>query len=174
MDVYSFHPVTNEHLGVYTAKMDLLESSKAGKPVYMVPSYATLDPAPTVSAGEIAVRLGVSAETPQGTSWEVKKDHRGKTVYQKSTAHPFTVVDIGDIPDTYTELVPCEHPKWDGEKWVIDVGTLDIRSIALMRTWIVKQGTAPEELVKIEESALRQKEAEMVEQVKQAETLAGK
>jgi hypothetical protein len=163
MDIYSFHPTTNEYLGTYTARMDSLESSKVGKPVYMMPSYTTLDPVPIVGAGEVAVRVGVLPETPQGTVWEIKKDHRGKTVYHKSTTQPFTVVDIGDVPDTYTELVPCEHPKWDGEKWAVDVGTLDIKSIALMRTWIVKQGTAPEELIKIEASALKQKEVEIIE-----------
>jgi len=157
MYVYSFHPVTKELLGAYTAIKDTLESAKTGAAVYIVPSYATLDTPPASEVGKVIIRVGVTENCPQGKSWTVEEDHRGKTMYRKSDAQPSTVMDIGPIPDTYTELVPCEHPKWNGEAWEIDVESLNLQSIALIRTWVVAQGAAPKELIDIEESAQKQK-----------------
>ncbi|MCC8364987.1 tail fiber assembly protein [Xenorhabdus sp. PB61.4] len=54
--------------------------------------------------------------------WINVPDYRGVTVYDKKTAQPVTIDDIGTLPDGVTTLIPdVDFPQWEGEKWGTDI-----------------------------------------------------
>ncbi|MDE9528290.1 tail fiber assembly protein [Xenorhabdus bovienii] len=58
----------------------------------------------------------------KGGVWTNVPDYRGVTVYDKKTAQPATIDDIGELPDSVTTLAPdVDFPQWDGKKWVMDI-----------------------------------------------------
>ncbi len=112
MNIYHYHPDTFEYLVSSEAKIDPLETDKAGENVYLIPANATDKEPPVFTSNQIPVMVN--------GNWEIKEDHRGKIVYDKATAQELTISEIGEIPADFTLLVPCKYPKWDGTKWVED------------------------------------------------------
>ncbi len=54
-------------------------------------------------------------------AWINVPDYRGVTAYNKETARPVKIDDVGELPDNLTTIAPdVEFPKWDGGKWVTD------------------------------------------------------
>lgn len=54
-------------------------------------------------------------------AWINVPDYRGVTAYDKETAHPVVIDDVGELPDNLTIIVPdVDFPKWNGKKWVTD------------------------------------------------------
>jgi hypothetical protein len=54
-----------------------------------------------------------------GEEWVYVEDHRGKTVYQKSSGIPVVIDYIGPIKNEQTEQAPVTaYDEWDGQNWV--------------------------------------------------------
>lgn len=54
-------------------------------------------------------------------AWINVPDYRGVTAYDKETARPVVIDDVGELPSNLTVIAPAvEFPKWDGKKWVTD------------------------------------------------------
>lgn len=52
--------------------------------------------------------------------WEYITDHRGKIVYSTEDKTEFTINELGEIPEGYTEIKPeSEYQEWNGKKWVV-------------------------------------------------------
>jgi hypothetical protein len=112
MNLYHYHSETREYLGLSEARIDPLETVKAGHEVYLIPANTTTEEPPLVGSDQVAIMVG--------DGWTIEENHRGKTVYDKTTAQALTITEIGKIPDEVTQLVPCEYPKWDGAQWAED------------------------------------------------------
>lgn len=57
-----------------------------------------------------------------GSKWEYKENHIGKTIYNTETKESKTVDYVGEIQQGWTLLEPIEFGTWDGTAWV-DVRT---------------------------------------------------
>ncbi|HGE8486461.1 tail fiber assembly protein [Serratia marcescens] len=55
-----------------------------------------------------------------GTEWVYVKDLRGQLAYNTETKEPFSITEIGPLPDGYTLLVPGRFDVWGGKSWVPD------------------------------------------------------
>jgi len=80
-----------------------------------LPAHCTdIEPPKTVNS-KIAVFNSLT------TSWEVKEDHRGLTVFDINTGKQLYISALGPLPDNVTLLSPTGNfQKWDGKKWVDD------------------------------------------------------
>lgn len=114
MNIYHFHPDTYEYLGTSGAKIDPLETAKAGENVYLIPANAITDQPPDAGTNQIA-RLTNGA-------WELVADYRGSVYYDKDTGGKITITDLGvAIPDSYPTQAPPAgmfDPQWTGASWI--------------------------------------------------------
>ncbi|EIT4726991.1 tail fiber assembly protein [Salmonella enterica] len=72
---------------------------------------------PDIPASHIAV---FDAETE---TWNLKEDHRGETVYDKTTGNPVYISEPGPMPENVTSVSPGGgYKKWDSKAkvWVKD------------------------------------------------------
>ncbi|EDJ1348074.1 tail fiber assembly protein [Salmonella enterica] len=72
---------------------------------------------PDIPASHIAV---FDAETE---TWNLKEDHRGETVYDKTTGNPVYISEPGPMPENVTSVSPGGgYKKWDSKAkvWVND------------------------------------------------------
>jgi hypothetical protein len=122
MNIYHYHRNTHEYLGSTEARIDPLETVMQEREVYLIPANATVTPPPEVTTNQVAVW--------ENEAWVVKEDHRGKTCYEKATAAPIVITEIGVIPDTLTELVPAVCSEWDGDQWGVDGTALKSKVLA--------------------------------------------
>lgn len=53
-----------------------------------------------------------------GSKWEYKENHLGKTIYNTETKESKTVDYVGEIQQGWTFLEPIEFSFWDGSVWV--------------------------------------------------------
>ena len=53
-----------------------------------------------------------------GSKWEYKENHLGKTIYNTETKESKTVDYVGEIQQGQTFLEPIEFSFWDGSAWV--------------------------------------------------------
>ena len=53
-----------------------------------------------------------------GSKWEYKENHLGKTIYSTETKESKTVDYVGEIQQGWTLLEPIEFGTWDGTVWV--------------------------------------------------------
>ena len=53
-----------------------------------------------------------------GTTWEHKENHLGKTTYSTETKESKTVDYVGEIQQGWTFLEPIEFGVWNGSAWV--------------------------------------------------------
>ena len=53
-----------------------------------------------------------------GSTWEYKENHLGKTIYSTETKESKTVDYVGEIQQGWTFLEPVEFGVWDGSAWV--------------------------------------------------------
>ena len=53
-----------------------------------------------------------------GSKWEYKENHIGKTIYNTDTKESKTVDYVGEIQRGWTLLKPIEFGVWDGSAWV--------------------------------------------------------
>lgn len=106
----------HEFLQSKEANLDILETKEQGKKVFLIPANSTEIEPPATNSNEVAV-FDVSLQ-----QWEVKKDFRGKTIYNKSDCtENLKVTVIGEINPGYTLLPPITRfDYWFEEKWVTD------------------------------------------------------
>ncbi|HBC0038466.1 TPA: tail fiber assembly protein [Salmonella enterica] len=104
--IYNLRSDTNEFIGAGDAYIP---------PHTGLPANCTDIAPPDIPASHIAV---FDAETQ---TWSLKEDHRGETVYDKTTGNQMYIAAPGPLPENVTTLPPDgEYRKWDGEKWVAD------------------------------------------------------
>lgn len=74
-------------------------------------------------------------------AWINAPDYRGVTAYNKETARPVKIDDVGELPDNLTTIVPdVEFPKWDGKRWITD-------KVAKMENDIAEAGAKKQYLI---------------------------
>lgn len=115
---YHYHPETGEHMGSTPAKLDPLESKKAGRDVYAEPpAHATRAKPPEVKKDEAAVFDEATG------AWQATLDYRATKLWDTATGQPVQITEIGVTPDeTMTELEPLPYARWaETKKWVQDV-----------------------------------------------------
>lgn len=95
-------------------------------------SYANEGSLPPLNALRIApdIKEGFCPCEKDGT-WINIPDYRGMTAYDKKTALPVVIDDVGELPDNLTLIVPdVDFPKWDGKKWVTNSAVKKASDIA--------------------------------------------
>lgn len=79
-------------------------------------------------------------------AWINIPDYRGVTAYDKETARPVVIDDVGELPGNLTTIAPdVEFPKWDGKKWVTDNVAKKERDIAVAeeeKRYLLSEATA--------------------------------
>lgn len=106
LKVFNLRADTNEFIGPGDAYIP---------PHTGLPANCTIVTPPVIPVGKAAV-FDVKAE-----SWTIEEDHRGETVYEKTTGQPIFISDIGTLPDNTVTTAPSSpYDKWDGQAWVKD------------------------------------------------------
>ncbi len=85
-------------------------------------SYANEGSLPPVNALRIEPEFKEGfCPCEKGGAWINIPDYRGVTAYDKETAQPVVIDDVGELQDNLTLIVPdMDFPKWNGKKWVTD------------------------------------------------------
>jgi hypothetical protein len=112
LKVYNYHPTTKEFISETDAHIDPLESQLRGYYVPLLSAYSTKE--------IIIEKIEGCTLVFNGFKFINVEDHRGEIVYDKETALPMVIAEIGPISEAFTELEPCEYPKWDGAQWITD------------------------------------------------------
>lgn len=112
--VYTFDKETKEYIGVGDAIFDEVISKDQGKNLYRAPEFSSFNKPPDTKEEEIAVWIIID-------QWEIHKDFRGKSYYEKNGKKIIITKIDEDIP--YWGIIeppPSEFikPKWDGDKWI--------------------------------------------------------
>lgn len=93
MKIYNYHPETKEFLNEDIADKNPLEKNK-----YLIPANATtLEPIRT-NEDEVA--------TYKKGQWVIEPDLRGRTGYHRETGELITILEIGEIPEYFSEIKP--------------------------------------------------------------------
>ena len=61
---------------------------------------------------------GGSVSVWNGSKWEYKENHLGKTIYSTETKESKTVDYVGEIQQGWTLLEPIQFGVWNGSEWV--------------------------------------------------------
>jgi hypothetical protein len=105
-NIYHYNTETGEFKGETNARIDPLESKKAGKNVFLISANATEIKPPDTNIGEVAIF--------KGGKWSVVADHRGEKYYFPDGKEEHICYEIGDLPEgaiVGDRVIP------DGEKW---------------------------------------------------------
>lgn len=107
MEIYKYKKETGEFLHSRSARPDPLVKDR-----FLVPANSTTIEPPAVEQYEVAVF--------EAGKWSVKEDHRGREAWEKQTAEPVEIADIGPLPDAVTLADPSGVvcPMWDGAGWI--------------------------------------------------------
>ena len=113
MDIYNYHPTTQEFINQSKADISPLEPD-----VYLIPAFATEIQPPSVAENEAAVF------DDNSKTWNIVPDYRNVTLWHKLTAQKVTAA-LGQTPDDInaTQIQPTvDYPKWDAtsEVWITD------------------------------------------------------
>ena len=90
MKEYIFDRTTGEFIREQETHLDLLESKKQGKNVYLISAAGTTTPPPEQQDGYVVIW--------NGSAWEQIEDHRGETVW-KSYEDSMEIRELGPLPD---------------------------------------------------------------------------
>ena len=97
MQIYHYHPVTNEYLGTGNADPEPLDKDN-----WLVPAHATEKEPPTLSDNQAAVF--------NGSDWEVKTDYRGQS-YWLDHESKWVTATIGEQPPEGATLEQPSAPE---------------------------------------------------------------
>ena len=116
MLVYSYDPQTKEYIGTEEAQESPREPG-----VFILPANSTESEPPSTQSGKTACW--------NGTKWELKVDHRGKTFWDTATQEKHKISEIGIAPKSdWTQKEPAdEKAEWNGEEWIIPFNELKER-----------------------------------------------
>lgn len=78
-----------------------------------IAANSTLETPPEAQVGFVCVW--------NGSKWEYKENHLGKTIYSTETKESKTVDYVGEIQQGWTLLEPIEFGTWDGTAWVDNI-----------------------------------------------------
>lgn len=109
MYLYHYDPNTGALTGTSPADPDPLVDG-----AWLVPAFSTLDAPPSVSSGQVPVRVD--------DAWQITEDHRGKIGYT-ADGRSIEVTEPGPLPALIVTLNPppnAEHT-WVGGAWQADV-----------------------------------------------------
>lgn len=113
MKIYNYHSTTKEFLRESFAQLDPLESELQNKDIYLIPKYATTEEPPITKVEEVTVF--------ENESWSIEEDHRGKTMFDTTTAESMVIDQIGPMPDGFTLEAPTfSFSLWNGAMWIVD------------------------------------------------------
>ncbi|MFN1150358.1 phage tail protein, partial [Serratia liquefaciens] len=106
-------------LNIYNLRADTQEFIGAGDmyipPHTGLPANCTDLSPPVIPAGQVAVF------DEKTSTWQLREDHRGKTVYDGDTGRAMYISDIGTLPVGAVSMAPTgPHDKWNGTAWVKD------------------------------------------------------
>ncbi|HIE2033711.1 TPA: tail fiber assembly protein, partial [Salmonella enterica] len=108
--IFNLRSDTNEFIGAGDAYIP---------PHTGLPANCTDIAPPDIPSSHIAV---FDAETQ---TWSLKEDHRGETVYDKTTGNQMYISEPGPLPENVTSVSPGDgYKKWDSKAkvWVNDEG----------------------------------------------------
>jgi hypothetical protein len=112
--VYTFNKETKEYIGVGDAIFDEVISKDQGKKLYRAPEFSSFNKPPITKKNEVSVWMIID-------QWEIHKDFRGDTYYEKN-GKKITITKIDEvIPDWGITIPPPPEfikPRWDGDKWI--------------------------------------------------------
>lgn len=123
MDIYNYHPLTGELLGIGLADDNPLAPEEP-----IVPGYATPTAPPAAQDGRVRVyrtAVGVPPQNwPEG-AWTLAPDYRAVPLYRTADGAAFELGDayngIGDLPAFLTdEARPSPAHQWVADEWVLD------------------------------------------------------
>ena len=115
MLVYNYDKITKEFLNTSHANIDILESEKQGKEVYILPAHATFKAPPQKQEGY------TSCFSSQKDNWEKVEDHRGQIVYNKDDLSEYVIEEIGPVPPAYfvtKPVAPNKYMEWRDRQYV--------------------------------------------------------
>ena len=138
VDIYLYHPITQEYL-----HKDVSERNPLDPTTPIIPACATTIKPPEKKDDYATVWVG--------NKWEFKEDHRGEIWYNAETNSLETIDFIGDLDKKYftpdsVRANPPEGSYWvydsENNKWVGDIGLykLYVNSVAGYY-WEIKQNT---------------------------------
>ncbi|AXF77726.1 tail fiber assembly protein [Erwinia tracheiphila] len=104
LTVFNYAPAT----GLYTGSTQEYLAHGVG-----IPAYSTTHAPPDNIQGKVSIF--------QDGNWLQVADHRGETVYLKTTGEAITVTSPGEYPSGTTLMKPeTQFDKWGGERWITD------------------------------------------------------
>lgn len=114
MKIYNYSEITGEYLGAVEARIDPLESAKAGKNIYLIPAFSTTAIPPKAAKNQSSIYAG--------GQWSLADDYRGQTYYKKDTGKSTTITELGVVipSDGILKAPPAGMflPQWNGKKWI--------------------------------------------------------
>lgn len=82
----------------------------------------------------------------QDGTWVLVPDHRGKKVYNTTTAQKSEIIELGELPDNVTTIAPgVDFPKWNGKKWETDKAekkAADIAAAEAQKQYLISEVNA--------------------------------
>lgn len=123
MEIYNYHPITGEYLGIGLADDNPLEPDTP-----IVPGYATPGTPPADEVGRVRVYRRPDGSAPQNWpegSWTLVPDYRQVPLYRTADGSSFVLGEeysgIGDLPAFLTdEPRPSPAHVWTADEWVLD------------------------------------------------------
>lgn len=118
MQGFNYHNDTKEFLSEVGLRIDLLETEKNSKDIYLLPNNCTKKlPNKNLNTNEI----NVYDETNK--NWVIKKDFRKEEVFDINTKLKEKINHIGDLFDNLTTEKPFDNCMWDNinKKWIFDI-----------------------------------------------------
>lgn len=111
--IYNYDKITGEYIGSSKAPIDIIETEKSGKNVYIKTLYSTFTEPPKTEENEVSIFID--------DIWIITKDFRGVVYYDK-TGNKYVIEKINDtLPDWAILISPPKeftNPFYDGEKWI--------------------------------------------------------
>ncbi|WP_373379916.1 phage tail assembly chaperone [Cupriavidus nantongensis] len=123
MEIFNYHPITGEYLGLGLADENPLEPENP-----IVPGYATPTTPPADEVGRVRVYRRPDGFAPQNWpegAWALVPDYRDVLLYRTADGSLFVLGEeysgIGDLPAFLTdEPRPSAAHVWTADEWVLD------------------------------------------------------
>ncbi|WP_145571479.1 tail fiber assembly protein [Yersinia bercovieri] len=103
--VYNFMPDTREYIG---SSSEFISRGQG------LPAYSHIDEPLKAKKGFAVCR------TQDNRSWEYVADHRGETRYSTVTRAEALIKELGEYPESTTDIAPAQFDMWNGSAWVVD------------------------------------------------------